>query len=419
MGGPKKGKTMTASKTWLWLRWSMALAILATAMSGLFAGCDEDNGKKPATAQATAAEVEIKPDDNQAGVNGDLVPSNKGKTGEKHYVSPKKASEFVLLKAVRPAGAQGNFGDIYEWDPAPAANTDVQAGASADKIKVKRDAAKKITVKIKRKNGGAVLDTLNVWLVWAELSGDIDATHTSIIDGTPLGLHGGRYATGYKPQAGIDWTATIAPATIITDADRPAIEGQTRVRPPGSAAAGDRLDKGVASDANKDATGSGFSGWDISRQVRMKAMIGNPLASAGASFWARLGYAQESYAGDDVEGNDDGSVGADEDSNPYDEGSGVPGKGAKGILRSNDEPGLGFPDGQTSSHTAPAANDDTARLHVHFREFVRVQIGSKWYRVSDWGEWRWHFNTKRVAGKWDAEAGQADILEKNNNGFDF
>jgi len=80
--------------------------------------------------------VEIVPDDDQPGKTGDVIPSNKGATGEKHYVSPKKSAEiaddFVVLKA--KGIDQALFEKVLEWEGGEAVPNEPL------KRRVKRDA---------------------------------------------------------------------------------------------------------------------------------------------------------------------------------------------------------------------------------------------------------------------------------------
>ena len=84
----------------------------------------------------------------------------------------------------------------------------------------------------------------------------------------------------------------------------------------------------------------------------------------------------------------------DEDDNPY-EGN-APGV-AVGKLQSFDYPADPISD-------TKGANGDRLHVYLNFQEFVRLQIGGKWYRVSDYCPWRHHYKLKRTNGKWDKEA---------------
>lgn len=118
------------------------------------------------------------------------------------------------------------------------------------------------------------------------------------------------------------------------------------------------------------------------------------------------------YPTNEAEGNDD--LGAeDEDNNPY---SGVELQPSTTIRT---------PLGQLASFDHPvapvwikAAGTGGERLEwrLNFREFVRLQIGNKWYRISDFidGEWKHIAKVRKVAGDWVDDGSTA---EGNNKGF--
>ncbi|MCZ7591947.1 MAG: hypothetical protein M5U15_07225 [Kiritimatiellae bacterium] len=87
------------------------------------------------------------------------------------------------------------------------------------------------------------------------------------------------------------------------------------------------------------------------------------------------------YPASDVVGNDDASTG-DEDDDPYTASD-------TKKLKSTDQPTSG------AKHTAANLND-TLELRLHFREFARLELDSVWYRMSDFFEWRFHQNLKKV-----------------------
>jgi hypothetical protein len=122
------------------------------------------------------------------------------------------------------------------------------------------------------------------------------------------------------------------------------------------------------------------------------------------------------YPADDVEGNDD-AASADEDTNPYDQGAGTPGQGTRGTLRAHDAQSRVFRDANDHSGNPPGEDGDTYRIHAHFREFVRVQLGGTWYRCSEFGLWRWHMNAIRVGGMWGRDLVLIDELDTTNDAF--
>jgi hypothetical protein len=71
-----------------------------------------------------------------------------------------------------------------------------------------------------------------------------------------------------------------------------------------------------------------------------------------------------------------------------------------------------------------AAGDanDTVEFRLHFREFVRLQIGKSaepgyrnWYRVSDYTLWRHVGKVKKNPVQWWIDDGS--VAEKNNEGW--
>ena len=85
------------------------------------------------------------------------------------------------------------------------------------------------------------------------------------------------------------------------------------------------------------------------------------------------------YPQNKVEGNDDGS----NDVDPYAASSG-------GTLTDTDPPSQALRNGA-------GAIGDTAEARAQFGEFVRAQIGAKWFRVSDLANWRYHMKLKKVS----------------------
>ena len=333
-----------------------------------------------------------------------------GPAGKDHFVTVKGSGNLVLTATIDPDTPQ--IRNQLTWEAGGATITSPAAGSDRLTAKIPRSTPSGAKIPVRIKVGPTICKEFLVWIVWCTLTPAID--RTSSIDGTPLGIRGGRTAGQYESRAGIDWTARIQPAEIITDLDRPAIEDQRRVSPPGD-------DKGVADSANKDVTGSGFSGWDISRQKRRRVFKGNPSKTPPEPITQATNadnYPMDrpimTYPANGVEGNDDTSVCADEDSNPYDDG---PNLGTRGTLRSYDQTRLTLVDGTDHSGNAPGEDGDTYRRRFHCREFARVQLGTTWYRCSDFGLWRWHMNAMWHNGQWNAESGQPDELQLDNSNF--
>lgn len=210
----------------------------------------------------------IEPDAGQTGTNGDMVPSNKGATGEKHYVSPKKDAEFVTFKA--KFGSEFAFADALEWEGGE------EVAGSPDKRKVSRAATGKTVLKIKRKSDGVEVARLNVWIVWATIS----ITQIPIASAAVSG--------GLRISGGYDFEHSIAPATMFTDADRPDLSGANTSNPPGG---NNSCGQSLAGGADRK--------WDNSRQIR-----GKYLKPAGYPIHC-LDNLNLSYPTNDVLGDDD------------------------------------------------------------------------------------------------------------------
>ena len=349
---------------------------------------------KPATASAPVEKaLSIVPDDGQIGTTGGIVASNKGATGEKHYVSPQKAGDFVVLKAIN---YQGTFDDNYKWDPVPAANTDVQPVAgSPDKIRVKRDAAKKIVTKLLNKAApNAEVACMNVWIVWAtgqgrKVEGPIIGRGTVVDKHNPTQRGVGTYVL-----ARWKFTFSIAPTEMVFgNGDRPDFSGKNTADVPGAEA------KHVTT-GNK-LKGGADNKWDVSRRMRVKA-----LSSAVGSEWfdgtiagtvydglPAANKVQEDYPTDDRVGNDDTAT---EDENN------VPDANAQ--VTSFDRPKISV------VRDAGGAVNDTVEYRWQFGEFVRLEIAGKWFRVSDFVDWRLHAKLKKV----DEAVDKKDYNNNNN-----
>ena len=94
---------------------------------------------------------------------------------------------------------------------------------------------------------------------------------------------------------------------------------------------------------------------------------------------------------DDVIGNDDSSF-ADEDDDPYNAATGILAH-AIGEISSHDTPTTWIPE-------AGSSNGDTLEEYDYFGEFARLEIGSRWYRVSDFLDWKFVTKLKMQSNQW-------------------
>jgi hypothetical protein len=254
-----------------------------------------------------------------------------------------------------------------------------------------KSAASKNVVKIKYR--GRTIKELRVWVVWATIAATTTHNIRYFDNVSNVGLN--PPTTGGYVDGGYNFTHTINPTQIITDTDRPDFCGNSNPTmcisninsPPGGnhpIFTSDPLSNG----ANQK--------WDSSRQIRIKIINPNNIASSDLSQPPFVNLSN--YPTDDVEGNDD--RGTDDEIN-------LPYQNNFGALISSDRPK------HSVAHRA-GNNGDTFELRVHFREFTRLEIEGVWYRVSDFYLWKIHFKYQKVNGLW---ANDNSFIGLNNNDF--
>jgi len=285
---------------------------------------------------------------------------------DEHFITVKGITGNIALKAtIVPNTAETR--DLISW------TNMTQDGSDKLKATKSRAASGKFPAKV-RVNGKTAHSLAN-WVVWS-------SSNTLTFNTTPT-----IYATYTKIIVDVtsDFLFTILPSKLFTDNDRPqAISGSTSPVPGGSqthVVSGNPLSGGVN------------SCWDESRQIRAKIL--NPHLYTKAQLPSVPGHLfdgqpaavdiPEDYPTDDVIGNDDSHPG-DEDNDPYNAPD-------KGILRGSDDP-------TTSMIHSTGSNNDTFERRYHFREFARLKLGNKWYRISSFVLWKAHYKYKRVSGQW-------------------
>ncbi len=316
-------------------------------------------------------EAAILPDINMAGVLGDLIPSALKGSTIKHFVSPKLSTDLPqpdinLISSDLVSAAE--FNDHLEWEGG-------LPGATANKRKVSRLATGRTIIKLKKKQTEVVLAEMHVWVVWAN-----DPVVGSI---SPFESINNPSFTAIT--AVLDFAFEIKPAEIILDAERPDLSGAKTA----GADVPNKDKKHVSSGVSLE-NGANLK-WDVSRQVRVK--INNPhlypvtaLTSVSGHLWTGQPTNEtipEVYPTNPVEGNDDASSG-DEKNNPYDNNTKV---------TSSDIP-------RTTMRNSTGIDGNIFTWKFHFKEFVRLNLGKKWYRVSNQKLWRVHYEFKKVSGIW-------------------
>ncbi len=347
--------------------------------------------------------VDIVPDANMAGVVGDVVKSAKAGSTIKHFVTPLSdevgpfplgSEPHVMLKAGELTEAE--FNQSYEWEGGEPATPN-------NKRKVLRTATGTgpTEVKIKMKNSGTIAAQMDVWVVWTILELDSPQQGHKFNQGTvdtpnPPGLHG--------PGASIsaDWffAAQIEPGTIITAPERPDFSGSPKSDVPNRNALN-------ANDGQEFGQPKGK--WDISRQVRIRILspqiskkdmgyipgtLFDNLPNANITPPTTPAPGPDSYPLNKLEGNDDSP--GNEDTNPYPEGDSPE---APGYLTDHDNPVLPVVIDQT------VAVGSEIEVRAHYREFCRLEIGGKWFPISELKPWRLHGILKKT---WIAAEDDAD-----------
>jgi hypothetical protein len=343
--------------------------------------------------------VTIVPAANMSGSVGDQIESVHAPHGEKHFVSPKKTASDRLPSPYVVLEAQGvteeEFERLFEWD---FGNGEVDL-AHPNKFRVFRESepARNI-VQVRVKEDGRVVDKMNVWIVWADVSARIGA-FPEAGDYVPGAI---RHAISREPDEHWRFVFDLKPKEMFglngcTEFPRLDTERETDVP-------GKNLKHLL--DLNKSAD-TALMKWDVTRQLRVRFI--NPWSLTqqvlGQGFYPphwwfgqpKLdSYIQNFPQGPqwDVTGNDDPLFegGVDESDVPY----------------SPEEPtyGLEHDAGQLTSYDVPriffynawGGLGVTLGQEYDFREFARLELwdgsragGQTWFRVSDFYEWHHYF----------------------------
>ncbi|NBB81640.1 MAG: hypothetical protein GVY36_19730 [Verrucomicrobia bacterium] len=315
------------------------------------------DGSLPSGVTVAAFPVQIVPTSASAGTLGDLILSNQGKSGEKHFVSTKQNSslntEFIEFEVT--GISEEIFTEFLEWEGG-------EAGDTALKRKVSRASASKTELKVKVKSSGDVVDKLNVWLVWATISGSVTGPNTEPITGNSGSVS---VQLGDRVFANYVGTATITPNSIFnTSADVPNMTGQNHSPAPAG-----------TDSAGRSVTNGAFAKWDMSRRISRTLTI-----NADPKLNTNVRDRDISFPSDPLVGNDD-SFPFPANNNPYN---------TNGVLGGADEPSRGF--AVQGGVVGSTYENDTS-----FEEFARVEINGKWYLLLEGDPWGVKFKFKKVA----------------------
>jgi len=310
------------------------------------------------------------------------IPSNLGAGGVEHFCCVKNTGDIVIEALISPA-IPGSITGRLTWAPAGTV-TSPGVGTDGRTAKLSSAAAGKFPIQLSW--DGAIVRRAVAWVIWSDITVTCTRPPTTQTSATETAI-----------SAGIDHTFTVDPPEIITDADRPALDGPPTAPVPGAAL------RHVIS--NNPLSGGASKKWDVSRQIRIKIL--NPhlypvaqLSVIAGHLWNGQPAAvttPENYPADEAQGNDDSNV-CDETKNPYEN---------CGWLTSVDDPTMVM-------RNATGANGQTFERRYHFREFMRVNLGPRWYRASDYSLWRFHGRFRRAAGAW---GDNVSTFARDNAGF--
>ena len=337
----------------------------------------------------------IKPDAAEIGKSGDIVPSViTNRFHLTHYVSPKKKDGKILFK-FDPSQVPIIFDKSkLHWS---GGTTDPSDPLSCF---VKRDTAAPVRLQLLTSTGGVVAQ-LMVWIVWADGKAAINTFMpivnqiNAIVDQhTPSQIGSGAQVVGSNSTT---WRAT--PVSIFTAVDRPDFSPAT-TNVPGTGS--------VHPITGVDLRYGGSKRIDVSQKVRAEilspnissAFFANGAGSQYSGLPSVLPVVEVDYPTDDLVGNDDVALYGHDDyrSNGQDNDP-----GNDGILHFDDLVRI------LTVRSDGAAINDTVEMRIQFKDFVRIEIGDKWYLMSDFVEWR-------ILGKMRFASEAQDNRDYNNDG---
>ena len=311
------------------------------------------------------------------------IDSTLGSSGLAHFVTVRGDGRIMLQAKLLTNDSAANRKAIT-WEASPGTTLTVSPSDPL-KVSLSRQKSKKITVSVKF--AGSQIAQFLVWVIWSDLTPVVSGT--SAFDAKPLGeppqvtrLVTTAGEPACKIFANVDWLISITPATVISDADRPALEGQTSVAVPGVA----------LFPPGEPVVPRAFFGWDVAADVRFKqAELVPPARKARAKTEAPYQWAN---------GDAEGITLVDDRGNPYTRSK--PGWASRWDAEFLDRDGI---------------NRQVERFHRQARIFVRVQLDTTWYRCSNSKKYRFQGSVKRSAGKWNVEPGTTPEIKLNNAGW--
>jgi hypothetical protein len=308
-----------------------------------------------------------------------------------HFVTARQQNDVVLVARVKPDIP--GFRDKITWKTSASVTlTSPAIGGDKSTMKFSSNFAQGMKIPITIKVDGEIVREIVAWVVSADMAGGVMApVVTPREQPNPLGQN---IRIGTIVSATMKATATIRPAEIITDSDRPNLTG-----PEQTAAPGENIPCG------KPFTGGVNARWDISRRIASRA---GPVP-----FGLTLSCDDQdrNYPEDPAVGNDDSlSPSEEEDNDPY------------------TTPGLGQLHGfDPVPRSGPIKSNvgDIYQIRLWFQEFARLDIAGRWYVISDPLPWRVDFRMRKLQvteamWNWDVnnDGDQADNVTEQMIGTD-
>jgi hypothetical protein len=318
--------------------------------------------------------------------------------GKDHFCTAKQGGNMVLDATLDPVPPNGDI----DWDATGRAITVPSVGGDRSTAHIDRNPANGMKIPFKiQVSGDDVYEGLS-WIIWSTgtLENRVAPNHSftaiqTIITGT------------------YQFKFVIEPATIITDADRPDLQGPNTSNPPD-------VDPGDVSVWNQgnNLVGGANRKWDVTRRLKQKvfneANIPNSVAR-NPSFYNDY----TNFPSDNEVGNDDMTTIDPEDNNPYNAPIGE----IWGIDSPSEAP-------FNAGANAEGSVGDTFEVRIHFQEFARVELDGNWYVISDPLLWRFHIKGLKADESddgvdYDGDGAQNkelwindnSILDNTNNGW--
>ncbi len=324
-----------------------------------------------ATAEFQSLDISIGFAANMKGVIGDIVPSYLANSKAVHFVTTKSttSTDAVVLtasgispEAITPQGPK----QLVEWVGA------VPTAGAPYNGSVPRTSTGKYPVAIRLIATGQTTAATNVWVTWADLSPQdstpLIRTPEDIINPT-TGL-----IIGITFRGKISWRYVCQPDSMFDlNQDVPNFNLAPSVPAPGN----------HPWTGNALAPGASIS-YDASRQVRVIYKSND----SNVQQFLHVGTPDiMAYPSDPIEGNDDPDMVGE--TIPY-----LP-QGTTAIMRDGDQPFVSL------DHATGNGNPNATIFGLaQFKQFARIQIGSRWYKCSADELSEVTFKLKRDNGKW-------------------